>query len=635
MKSIKKIFIKTHSVSLVFGAISVLFSVLLASLIYIYNQDILNHRIPNARLAHELITAINESMSLQKSSILLRNHDARKERRRLWSTRIPELIKQIEIQLINIKDNPHFNSIEHIEDLENTFRDVGKLIVDLQDVQWWVDDITSSRGASPSRVIYDRDILPLFSNLNSAIEGLMYDENYNFIESHELRINLLTTHHHLSDGLRDLTEAVRTGSLPHINSFKRESKLLDKELSRFLDMARDKGSSESLLSWVVNNYREYIQLSNQSIKKRSGKEANIGVSLYQSEAVVIADKINVLLQYLIETESRQLVSGAEEIHYDLMVFLMIITFIFCIAFFISYLTARSSVADYIEGLNILKRASNEMIDGELKLIDTKSEFEEIQNLLTCFAEMQSAVKDRESKLFLKQKELEQLTHIVTHDMKPPIINIKGHADIIADKIEEVSWQSENLEEDIKLLQMEVDSSVVYINQSAARIGELVRKILTYAEWSSLRLNIESCDLNVIVKNVLAINSHRLKNADIIMKGKMEVINCDSFVLKTSLSTIIDNAIQYQCQSRRLVISFEYKEINGSYRFSIGDNGQGIPAEKSESIYHLSTKSTGDEFSFGIGLAGVRKLIARIGGRISHQKNENDIGTVFHLDMPKK
>ncbi len=52
--------------------------------------------------------------------------------------------------------------------------------------------------------------------------------------------------------------------------------------------------------------------------------------------------------------------------------------------------------------------------------------------------MRNAVMVREAKLKEKQGEIEQLTHIVTHDMKPPIINIKGHAEIISDKTGQTS-----------------------------------------------------------------------------------------------------------------------------------------------------------------------------------------------------
>ncbi len=639
MKTLKQIFDQSHKIALTSSLLAVLLSIILAATIFIDSSNTLIHRVPNTRLAHQLIVAVNESTSLQKSWVLLGDSEARKQRSALWSSTIPNLLSQIDQQLYSVDDSLYLGKLEELTQLKKTIDEVKRLLVILKDTQWWVDDISSSTGSSPSRVVYYRDVLPLFRNLNNALEGLMYDKNYNSIESHELRISLLTAHHHLSHGLRELGEAIRTGALPHIYSFYRETEKLDEELKRFLKMAGDKGSSKSLLNWVIANYQEYLKLTRKSISSRKAPDANLGVFLYQTETLPISEEINVLLRDLIELESQLIVTGAERINFKVMLFLVIIVIVFSIAFFISFLTTRKATKHYIQGIDSLKTASHEMIAGHLSPVKSKNNFQEVQSLISVFTQMQNAVIDRELQLVDKQKELKQLTHIVTHDMKPPIINIKGHANVIASKISQISWNHDSLEEEIHKLQETIEESLTYINQSTSHIGELVGRILTYEEWESLTLDLKPCDLNLIVENVLAINSHRLKKSDVLVENKLPVIDCDIFAIKTIISTIVDNAIQYSSPSRNLSIEIFYNNLVLFHRLSIKDNGIGIPPELSDSIYLLSGKpskaSSHQALNFGIGLAGVKKLITRAGGKIWHEPNKNTTGTTFHIDIPKQ
>lgn len=638
MKTLKQIFDHSHKIALTSSLLAILLSIILAGTIFIDSSNTLNLRVPNTRLAHQLIMAVNESTSMQKSWVLLGNAEARQQRSAIWSSTIPNLLNQIDQQLHRVDDSFYLGKLEEQTQLKKTINQVKRLLVILKDTQWWVDDISSSSGSTPSRVVYYRDVLPLFRNLNNALEGLMYDKNYNSIESHELRISLLTAHHHLSDGLRELGEAIRTGTLPHINSFYRETEKLDEELKRFLKMAGTKGSSKSLLNWVIANYQEYLKLTRKSIASRKASDANLGVFLFQTETLPISEEINVLLRDLIELESQLIVTGSEKINFELMLFLVIIVVVFCVAFFVSFLASKKATKRYIQGIDSLKTASQEMIEGHLSLVNTRNNFQEIQSLISVFTRMQNAVVDRESQLADKQKELKRLTHIVTHDMKPPIINIKGHANVISNEIGQISWDKKSLEKDVHKLQETIQESLGYINHSTSHIGELVGRILTYEEWESLTLDAKPCNLNSVVENVLAINSHRLKESDVLVESKLPVIECDIFVIKTIVSTIFDNAIQYSCPSRKLSIEVSYKDLNRFHRLSIKDNGIGIPPEFRESIYLLSGKSSTEPsnqaLNFGIGLAGVKKLINRTGGKIWHESNKGTTGTTFHIEIAK-
>jgi signal transduction histidine kinase len=637
MKSLRQTFRRSHKISVSFSIIAIILSITLAISIFLYSSEVLNHRIPNSIVAQQLIVAVNDSISLQKSWILMGDNKTRQQRKQIWLKEIPSLIFEIEKRSEEVDGGYFLTDDEERYNFKKSILQIKLLLNRLKDSQWWVEDISSSKGSSPSRIIYDRDILPLFANLNSALEGLMYDENYNAIESHELRINLLSAHHHLSDGLRELSEAVRTGSLPHINSFYRETKLLDEQLQRFLNLADQQGSSQNLLNWVIRNYQEYLRLADKSIQNRKAIDSNLGLRLYTDEALPLSNELNFLLQELIETENSLLISGAERVNDNLLIFLILISIIFCTASFLSLNLTNKSAKHYDKSIDALKLASQEMIEGRLIPIGTRSDFEEIQELISVFSEMQSAVIDRELKLSAKQRELNQLTHIVTHDMKPPIINITGHTRIIETSFNNFKWNDETTEiQELENMRSGVNEALDYINHSTKHIAELVGRVLTYAEWSSLRLEIKPCNLLDLVNNILAINHHRLKDSIVNLQKNMPTIHCDRFALKTIISTLIDNAIQYAHPERELILSIDYRSTQKYHQISIADNGIGIEDDDSDSVYLLSGKFSSEtkpqSSNFGIGLAGVRKLLERSGGKIWHESTPSK-GTCFFIDFP--
>jgi signal transduction histidine kinase len=61
---------------------------------------------------------------------------------------------------------------------------------------------------------------------------------------------------------------------------------------------------------------------------------------------------------------------------------------------------------------------------------------------------------------------------------------------------------------------------------------------------------------------------------------------------------------------------------------------GIPQNLKESIYCLSGSPSKRTFNFGIGLAGVKKLLDRSGGKIWHEPNLDTEGTCFYFELPE-
>lgn len=100
--------------------------------------------------------------------------------------------------------------------------------------------------------------------------------------------------------------------------------------------------------------------------------------------------------------------------------------------------------------------------------------------------------------------------------------------------------------------------------------------------------------------------------------------------------LINNSIRYNNKPvAKINISF-LEEID-LYRFTVSDNGIGIPTEKQDKIFNLfTTATTADVFGVkghGIGLPSVQKIVESYGGNITIA-SESDMGTVISFTIKK-
>lgn len=220
-------------------------------------------------------------------------------------------------------------------------------------------------------------------------------------------------------------------------------------------------------------------------------------------------------------------------------------------------------------------------------------------------------------LSVKNKQIEEFTYIVTHDLKSPISNINSIA-------EELQKLSENGE--IK----NPDSYLKHLAGNSNRMTKLIQGLMEYAEIGNSEYMTE-VDCNIIVKEVLQDLSEQIKKSKAkILVGTLPVIVGNEREIRMVFQNIIDNALKFKKEEENPNLIIKAEDKPGYYLFSIQDNGIGIPAEQRGNVFNAFQRlhQQSEYEGSGIGLYGCKRVIDIHRGRIWVESEENKGSTFF-------
>ncbi|MFX1376817.1 MAG: PAS domain S-box protein [Promethearchaeota archaeon] len=239
------------------------------------------------------------------------------------------------------------------------------------------------------------------------------------------------------------------------------------------------------------------------------------------------------------------------------------------------------------------------------------------------------IKAQEELVKLNQIKSELLRR-TSHELKTPLVSIKGYADLL------LSVHKENLNDYVL-------SSIVEIKQGCERLENLIQDILNTAELESGTIQLKKVeeDLSFFIK--LSIRElrglARLRNQTINLKIKDQLITSfEPEQIHRVISNLINNAIKYTPPDGLIEIDSEIKE--GNIIVLIKDSGIGITKEEKERLFTqfgkierygqgLDIISDGS----GLGLFISKKIIELHGGKIWVESQGRNKGSTFYISLP--
>jgi signal transduction histidine kinase len=231
----------------------------------------------------------------------------------------------------------------------------------------------------------------------------------------------------------------------------------------------------------------------------------------------------------------------------------------------------------------------------------------------------------------EERALEQmrqdLVATVSHELRTPLAAIYGSA---------LTLRRPDLTLDEPLREKLLD----VIAEESSRLADIVNDLLLASQLDAgtLQVTIERCDVRELVKG--AIDSARTHLPDSVRlefeepQSEIPPVAADEAQLRQVVANLIDNAVKYSPEGGDVSIRLE--AANRSVRFSIADQGLGVPATEQsrifEKFYRLDPAMTRGIGGTGLGLYICRELLRRIEGRIWVEPND-DRGSVFHVELP--
>jgi signal transduction histidine kinase len=235
------------------------------------------------------------------------------------------------------------------------------------------------------------------------------------------------------------------------------------------------------------------------------------------------------------------------------------------------------------------------------------------------AERESLIANLEA----KNAELERFTYTVSHDLKAPLITIRGFLGFV--EKDALSGDMHRLKEDIQRISAATDKMQRLLNEllELSRIGRMMNPL-------------ENVVLRDLIQDVIKLMEERLRerNVEVKIQDDLPVVCGDSQRLFEVVQNLLDNAVKFMGQQLRPVIEIGTRgEENGMPIFYVRDNGIGIAPEQHDRIFGLFNKLDPRAEGTGVGLAIVKRILEVHGGRIWIE-SEPGSGTTFYFTFGK-
>jgi PAS domain S-box-containing protein len=221
----------------------------------------------------------------------------------------------------------------------------------------------------------------------------------------------------------------------------------------------------------------------------------------------------------------------------------------------------------------------------------------------------------------KNKELEQFTYTVSHDLKAPIITIKGFLGLLQKDI------GENRRDRIQ-------SDIQRIDEAADRMHNLLTELLELSRIGRMMNPPQKVAFADLVQEALTTVRGRLDTSrvQITVQPDLPTVYGDRQRLVEVLQNLLDNAAKFMGEQPEPMIEIGCKEQDGKSVFFVRDNGIGIDPQFHEQVFGLFNKLNPNMEGTGVGLALVKRIIEVHNGKI-WVESQADKGAAFCFTLP--
>jgi signal transduction histidine kinase len=269
-------------------------------------------------------------------------------------------------------------------------------------------------------------------------------------------------------------------------------------------------------------------------------------------------------------------------------------------------------------------------------------YEPTQQELTERKRLEERLRRHAAELEQLNQELKSFAYTVSHDLRAPLANIKGFSDVLNSIVEESKPILDKClphldEEERAILTVgfweNVPEALRFINFSVKRMDSLISAILRLARLGRRELSPEPINMEALVQYILQSMAHQVEQRSVrVTVGTLPEVVADRFSMEQIVGNLLDNAVKYLEPGRPGEIGVTAERNAERTIFRIRDNGRGIAEEDIPQVFDIFRRvGKQDEPGEGMGLAYVRTLIRRHGGRIWCE-SEVGAGTTFSFTI---
>jgi signal transduction histidine kinase len=239
--------------------------------------------------------------------------------------------------------------------------------------------------------------------------------------------------------------------------------------------------------------------------------------------------------------------------------------------------------------------------------------------------LEQRVLDRTVQLEAANKELEAFAYTVSHDLRAPLRHIDGFMKLLQKRTTTALDQQSRHYMDT-------------ISESSQKMGLLIDDLLSFSRMGRHALSVQTVELEPLVHEVIQELAPDAEGRNIDWRiGDLPAVSGDASLLRMVLANLIANAVKFTRprEKARIEIGSQPGQ-NADTVIYVRDNGVGFGMAYADKLFGVFQRlHRAEEFEgTGIGLATVRRIIARHGGR-TWAEGEPDQGATFLFSLPRR
>ncbi len=229
----------------------------------------------------------------------------------------------------------------------------------------------------------------------------------------------------------------------------------------------------------------------------------------------------------------------------------------------------------------------------------------------------------QEQLLASNQELEAFAYSVAHDLRAPIRHMDGFANLLLSRI------GPQLD----------DTAARYVHiiqESATKMSRLIDDLLDLSRTGRTVLQPVRVELGELVREVQQDLTSTLPDRPITWSiGQLPTVQADRGLLRIVLVNLLSNAVKYTAPRPQAHIEVDATTQNGEVVVQVHDDGVGFDMRYVGKLFGVFQRLHSDEEfeGTGIGLATVRRIIARHGGRVWAQGEVNH-GATISFSLPR-
>lgn len=239
-------------------------------------------------------------------------------------------------------------------------------------------------------------------------------------------------------------------------------------------------------------------------------------------------------------------------------------------------------------------------------------------------ELEQRVSDRTAQLASVNKELEAFSYSVSHDLRAPLRAIAGFANLL-------------IEDHGEDLNREARRKLEVIVGESHRMGSLIDDLLAFSRLGRKVMQTAELDMTELVRGVHQALQQQHQGPPVEFRlGTLPPGMGDRVLLGQVWTNLLSNAFKFSSRREQPLVEVDAISDETEHIYFVRDNGAGFDPRYQSKLFEVFQRLHGaSEFpGTGVGLALVRRIVSRHGGRVWAEGRPN-AGATFYFSLPKE